>query len=143
MKRGQDFIGVYVGTFVYDGDGNYLVGWRTKNCRDEHERWDMVGGGGVEFGETLEEAVKREVKEEIGADVISLSYLGHKETFREHEGKSTHWVGFYYKVLVDPKTVKNMEPDMCGELLWCTLDSIPHPRHSHMDSNLEKYKNKL
>lgn len=36
--------------------------------RDGKEYW-VTPGGGVEEGETLEEAVKREVREEIGIDV--------------------------------------------------------------------------
>ena len=36
---------------------------RSKNCRDEQETWDC-GAGSMEFGETFEETVRREVLEE-------------------------------------------------------------------------------
>ncbi|MEZ4195187.1 MAG: NUDIX domain-containing protein [Candidatus Paceibacterota bacterium] len=140
MKPGQDYVGVYVGTFVHDGKGQYLLGYRTKNCRDEQDCWDMTFK--VELGETLEEAVRREIKEEIGAEVLTLTYLGYKETFREHDGKRHIGLVFIIKFLGSIES-KNVEPDMCSELRWCTLNSIPKPRHSHMDSNLEKYKDKL
>jgi 8-oxo-dGTP pyrophosphatase MutT (NUDIX family) len=38
-------------------------------------QWDLVGGA-VEAGETITEAARREVKEEIGLDVWSLEYFG-------------------------------------------------------------------
>ncbi len=38
-------------------------------------------GGGVEKGETLEEAVKREVREETGYNVKVKKFLDFKETF--------------------------------------------------------------
>ena len=38
-------------------------------------QWDLVGGA-VELQETIHEAALREVKEEIGLDVVSLEYFG-------------------------------------------------------------------
>jgi len=38
-------------------------------------QWDLVGGA-VEFRETIREAALREVKEEIGLDVVGLEYFG-------------------------------------------------------------------
>jgi len=39
------------------------------------DQWDLVGGA-VEMGETITEAARREVNEEIGLDVIGLEYFG-------------------------------------------------------------------
>jgi ADP-ribose pyrophosphatase YjhB (NUDIX family) len=44
---------------------------RSKNCRDEQGCWDC-GGGSMEFGETFEETVKREVEEEYGVVPIEI-----------------------------------------------------------------------
>ena len=38
-------------------------------------QWDLVGGA-VEFRETIREAARREVTEEIGLDVVGLEYFG-------------------------------------------------------------------
>lgn len=38
-------------------------------------QWDLVGGA-VELRETIREAARREVKEEIGLDVVELEYFG-------------------------------------------------------------------
>ena len=66
MKKGEDFTGVTIVYFCHDGKGNFLFNKRSKNCRDEIGNWDC-GGGALEFGETVEETLKKEVKEEIFA----------------------------------------------------------------------------
>ncbi len=47
-------------------------------------------GGGIEFGEQAEDTVRRELKEEIDADVIDLKYLGMLENIYTFNGKPYH-----------------------------------------------------
>lgn len=143
MKKGIDYIGVAVVSFVHDGEGRYLLGLRTENCRDEHNRWEPAGGGGVEIGETFLEALYREMKEEIGVCPKNIEYLGHRESFRNEGDARSHWLAFDFKVLVDPSEVKIMEPEMCSEHRWCSLEEFPEPLHSTFPIILEKYKDKL
>ena len=63
--------------------------------------------------------------------------------FREHEGVSTHWIAFRYKVLVDRDKVINNEPEKHSELLWTTIDKIPSLMHSQVGPEIEVYKDKL
>lgn len=143
MIKGIDFIGIAVIPFIHDGEGNYVVGLRTNKCRDEHDRWEPTGGGGVKIGETTEEAVLREVQEELGTKPFNIIALGHREVFREHEGKITHWICFDFKAQVDPTKVKIMEPDKCAELRWCKHTEIPEPMVSQFPLFLEKHKDIL
>ncbi len=56
------------------------------------QRYWYLPGGGVKKGETLEAAVRREVREEIGVQLGGLSLLGVYSNFSEY--KSDHIVVF-------------------------------------------------
>jgi 8-oxo-dGTP pyrophosphatase MutT (NUDIX family) len=47
-------------------------------------------GGGIEFGETSAAAVAREVREEVGAEISQLRYLGALENIFTYEGAPGH-----------------------------------------------------
>ena len=143
MKKGVDYIGVAVVPFLHDGNGNYLLGLRTDKCRDEHFTWEPLGGGGLKFGETLDEAIMREVLEETGAVPFNIEYLGLREAFREHDGVKTHWLAFDYRAQVNRDEVGIMEPEKCAEIRWCPVDKIQTPLHSQFPLFLERYKDKL
>jgi ADP-ribose pyrophosphatase YjhB (NUDIX family) len=142
MKKGVYFTGITVVFMCHDGKGSYLLGKRGVNCRDEHGKWDP-GGGGLEFGDTIEETLRKEIKEEYGADVLDHEFLGFREVHREHEGAKTHWIAFDFKVLVDPTQVKNGEPHKMDEIEWFTLDTFPQEVHSQLPKFLELYREKL
>ena len=143
MTNGVDFVGNAAVTLCHDGVGNYLLGLRSDKCRDEHNRWDPIGSGGIEFGDTIEETIKREVKEECGSDVLQIEFLGIREVFREHNGMKTHWIQFDHLVQIDPTQVMIMEPEKCLELKWCNLKEFPEPMHSQFPYFIQKYKDRL
>ncbi|KMY32180.1 DNA mismatch repair protein MutT [Lysinibacillus xylanilyticus] len=53
-------------------------------------------GGGIEYGETSSQAIKREVLEEIGATIKNLNYLGTIENIFTYKGDLGHEVVFVY-----------------------------------------------
>lgn len=55
-------------------------------------------GGGIEFLEKSQEALKREFKEEIGADITVKDFLGLEENIFTFNGKNGHELIFIYKV---------------------------------------------
>lgn len=142
MKKGEDYTGVTVVYLCHDGRGNVLLAKRSNNCRDEHNTWDC-GGGGLEFDDTVESTLKKEIAEEYCTDVLSYDFLGYRDTHRENNGKKTHWISLDFKVLVDREKVKNGEPHKFDAVEWFTLDNLPTPLHSQLPKFFSVYKEKI
>jgi 8-oxo-dGTP pyrophosphatase MutT (NUDIX family) len=53
-------------------------------------------GGGIEFGEKSEDAMRRELREEINADVGEIRYLGTLENIFVFNGNSYHEIVLIY-----------------------------------------------
>ena len=143
MKKGIDAPGVCVVFYCHDGKGNFIMGKRSKTVRDERGGWDL-GGGVIEFGETAEEALKREIKEEYGTGILQFEFLGYRDALRvDHNKNKTHWVALDFKVLINREKIQNNAPDALEEIGWFTLDNLPTPIHSQMPIFLKKYKKRL
>lgn len=142
MRKGLDFTGIALVFTCHDGNNGYLLSKRTDQCRDEHGCWDP-GGGGLKFGEQVEDALRREIKEEYCAEIEEYIFLGYRDVHREHEGEKTHWVTLDYKVKINPTQAAIGEPHKCAELGWFTLDNLPAPLHSQYPIFLKKYKDML
>ncbi len=142
MRRGIDYTGVTVVFACHDGKGNFLFSKRSNECRDEHGTWDP-GGGGLEFGDTIEQTLQKEIREEYCTDVLGFERLGYRDVHRENGGVKTHWIALDFKVLVDRSKVKNGEPHKADAIDWFTLDSLPSPMHSQWPVFFGLYHDKL
>ena len=58
-------------------------------------------GGGLEFGETLEAAAKRELFEELGITAHALQFLGFHESHFEYQGIPEHEIMFHFACQLD------------------------------------------
>lgn len=143
MKKGINFTGIVVCNFCHDGQGNYVLGFRSDKCRDEHFTWEPTGSGGLKFGELVADGVTREVKEELGVLPKNIEFLGIHEAIREIDGVKTHWLYIVNKVEVDRHNVLITEPDKCLEQGWFKKDNFPMPLMSQFPPVLEKFSSLL
>lgn len=128
--------------YCHDGQGNYLFHKRSEKCRDEHGCWDC-GGGAVREGETLEEALYRELDEEYGVEPIEFEELSNSTILRERNSMQMEHEIHRYRVLVDKDKVVNNEPEKHSELGWYRMDNLPEPLHSLIPGEITELKAKL
>lgn len=121
MKKGIDFIGVGVGTIIFNEEGKVLIAQRGLKVRNEVGKWEFPGGG-VKFGETCENAIKRESKEEFDIEIKIIEFLDFFNDILSEEKQ--HWVfPSYISKLVSGLTKIN-EPDKCLNFKWVKLSEI-------------------
>jgi 8-oxo-dGTP pyrophosphatase MutT (NUDIX family) len=142
MKKGEDYTGIAIVYFCHNGNGKFVMAKRSQSCRDEHGRWD-IGGGGLEYGHTIEETLQKEIAEEYATDILDYEFLGHREIHREHEEKKTHWIALDFKVQVDEKKVRIGEPHKFDDIGWFSLDDMPSPMHSQLPIFFKLHASKL
>jgi 8-oxo-dGTP diphosphatase len=119
MKKGIDFIGVGVGAVIVD-KGRILLLLRRKS--PEEGSWSIPGGS-VEFGETIEDAVIREIKEELGIDCTIITLL--RVTNHISPLNSFHWVSPAFLVRVSAGTPKNIEMESHEDMQWFPIEDLP------------------
>lgn len=99
-------------------DDKYLMLHRTKKVNDEnHDKWIGVGGK-FEEGESPEECLLREVKEETGLDLISYQYRG-IVTFVSDE-----WGTEYMNLFTATEYTGKIKECDEGELVWVPKSEI-------------------
>ena len=119
MIPGKDYVGVGVGAFLLNDNGEVLLTLRSKNSRIEPGKWMLVGGK-VDYNEKIQDAIKREVKEETGVDVE----IGKFVTLVNHilPDEEQHWVAPVMECRIKEGQIpKVMEPDKHDEIRWFKL----------------------
>lgn len=144
IRKGFDYPGVTIVFFCHDGEGSFVMAKRGAQARDEHGRWD-IGGGGLDFGMTVEATLRNEIREEYGAEVLAFACVGNRDIHRTHHGQPTHWIALDFVVHVDRRMVRNNEPQKFDAIDWFTLDALPPiaELHSQVPHFFEKYRDVL
>ncbi|MDT3444319.1 NUDIX domain-containing protein [Pseudofrankia sp. BMG5.37] len=114
MRRGDDLL-------VYEGKD-----------RATGDRIFRPLGGGVEFGETAAEAVHRELREELDAELTNVELLGVLENIFRWEGRPHHEIAFVFGAdLVDRSFYERDDLgkvlDADDEVSWRPLSHFSQP----------------
>ncbi len=102
-------------------DGKILLGKRKGSFAAGE--WSCPGGH-LEFGETVEECMHRELEEETGLKVLSYQLGPWVSTVFDDE---KHYITLYALVHAFEGTPQLREPDKCEGWEWFSLDNLPTP----------------
>jgi len=105
-----------------------------------HKKWEFPGGS-MEFGETLEENVIRETKEETGytVEIIDkISYIAIEAQEYETFSYQIYLIGLVCKIVNGEKTLNDMET---LEIKWFDLDDVLN--HELVGENARMYEKLL
>ena len=128
-----------VGALIINKDGKILLG--------KSKKWNghyTVFGGHVEIGESLEAAVKREVKEETGIDVEVVDRLVFDESiFSKDFHKKRHFIFIDFLCRYDgaDDSVKLCEREFESDYIWADIKDISKIKiHSGAVDLIDAYK---
>ena len=118
---------------VLSKDGRYLVADGYDPEKDEV--FYRPPGGGIDFGETSEEALHREIHEEMGFDITNTHRLGVLENIFTFAGRKGHEIIFLYDAdPVDPAIYEREElvgRDSDGRQFTCHWVDLDEVRPGH------------
>jgi len=128
---------VGTGILIQREDGKVLMGLR-QGSHGAGE-WNFPGGH-LEFGETLFDCAKREVKEETGLDVeiIRVHSVADEMKYIESHGRHYVNIGLTAKYLGGEPSLT--EPDKYVEWRWFSLDDLPENIFLGTQLNIKSFK---
>jgi nucleoside triphosphatase len=115
-----------VGALIFDPDGKILL-IKGKKFKDRY----VIPGGHIEVGETFEEALRREVKEETGLDIENIQLLSLQESiFNPHYHTKRHFLYIDFAcTTVSTQVTLNEESQ---ESIWVALpNALNLPLHPY------------
>lgn len=88
----QQFPEPTVGALIFNSEGKILL-MKSHKWRDKY----VIPGGHIELGETMGDALKREVKEETGLDIFGIKFLFFQEfIFGKAFWRKRHFIFFNF-----------------------------------------------
>ncbi len=115
-----------VSALIINSDQEFLL----VNLTGFEEKYFAIPGGGIEEGESLEDAVYREIKEELGLDEELLGYVGKsdlplittfKEPKKQYIGSERYFFGFRF--IGNDNDIK-LQPEEVRMYKWVSIDEL-------------------
>lgn len=118
MKVGVDCVGVGIGALIINKERKIFLALRGQKAKNERGLWETPGGG-AEFGETMEQTVVREMKEEYGFRIDPLEVFYVYDHILHEEGQ--HWVAITFLCKVKVGKPKILEVGKCDAIGWFSI----------------------
>jgi isopentenyldiphosphate isomerase len=110
---------------VEDADGNILLQKRLATKKSYPGCWDTSAGGNITYPETYDEAVKRELAEEIGLRDVELKEVAHfYGEIVDPAGNKMNRFTKVYRTVVDPSTKFTPQPSEVSEVKWMSRADV-------------------
>src|SRR5262245_30352937 len=104
--------------------GRVLLGRR----RGSHgEGYYAAPGGHIEFGESVEQGARREVREETGLEIADLKLLSVGNYVFKREDGERHYIDVDFICEAPAGEPQLAEPEKCVGWDWYDLDDLPQP----------------
>jgi mutator protein MutT len=136
VRRGHDYIGVGVGALIVDEGGRLFFAQRGPKAKNERGLWEFPGGA-VEYGETLADALRREMREEYGIEIAVGALLDVVDHILPDEGQ--HWVSPTFVCAIQAGEPRIREPGKCSAIAWLLPDEAPEALTQITRLNLAHY----
>lgn len=123
-----------VGALIFNPTGKIFL-MKSHKWRGEY----VIPGGHVELGEKMEDAVRREVKEETGLDVYNLEFICFQEfIFDDAFWKKKHFIFFDFACKAKSTRVK-LNPE-AEEYVWVSLkEALKMPLEPYTTKTVIEY----
>ncbi len=115
---------------IIERSGKILLGRKAPGVEPYPGCWLIPGGGVNMDSESVDEAMKREVKEETGLIVTKYDRMFFDEDIAMRKGELTHLIFLYYKITGASNWESAKPGDDIKEIQWFSfkeLSSIPVP----------------
>ena len=105
-----------VGALIFNADGKLFL-MRSHKWRG---KW-VVPGGHIELGETMEQALRREIREETGLEIRDIEFICFQEFIHDERfWRRRHFIFFDYACRTDSTEV--VLNDEAQDYAWIDLD---------------------
>ena len=103
MDKFKDIRPIALGIAIKENKILVMSGYDPK--KDQH--FYRCLGGGIEFLERSEDALKREFKEELDKDITVGKFLGISENIFNYNGKDAHELVLFYSIDIEENNTNN------------------------------------